>query len=93
MEHQQKEKKRKEKEDFVERAKEIADKITIEHVDQYNWRIKNGVTNEQLLDWLRILSHFISIPTSVLSETETGMFNEDIFEKINVSNPKGRDTE
>lgn len=67
------------------KAKKIVDKITIEHVDQYNWRIRKDVDNDKLLDWLRVLSHFISIPTNVLSEEELKMFDEEIFETINVS--------
>lgn len=68
-----------------QRAKEFVDKVKIERVDQYNWRMKEDLSWVQAIEALKILAHFITIPTQILSETETAMFNEELFEKINVS--------
>ena len=85
-------------EKLEERAKTIAENMKIEHIDQFNWRLRKDLTDEQVIAWMRVLSHFISIPTNILNDAEIAMFSEDIFEKINVSNhwveeQDARDTE
>ena len=69
-----------------QRAKEFVNKIEIKKTDQYNRRMKDWLSDEQVIKSMRVLSHFISIPSHILSEEETNMFDEELFEKINVTN-------
>lgn len=77
--------KKKEFKTTEDRAKEIADRTEFKVVDQYNWRMKDWLTGVQVIEAMRTLAHFISIPTQILNETETAMFDETLFEKINVT--------
>jgi len=73
------------KETIDEKAKRIAKGISMEKVDAYNWRMKKDLTWLDVIEAMRVISHFISIPTNVLNEEETKMFDEKLFEKIKVS--------
>lgn len=73
------------------KAKKIAKSMTIEKVDQFNWRMKEDLTGLEVIEAMRTLAHFISIPSHVLNEEETKMFDEKLFEKINVSNKGKKD--
>ena len=77
--------KKKEFKTIKQRAKEFVDKIKIEKVDQYNYRMKEWLSDGDVIKAFRILSHFISIPKQILNETEIAMFDESLFEEINVS--------
>jgi hypothetical protein len=68
-----------------QRAKEFVDKVELEIVDQYNWKMKEDLSDEDTLKALKVLAHFITIPERILNETETNMFNEDLFYKLNIS--------
>ena len=71
-----------------QRAKEIASRTTVEVVDQMNWRIKEEwLTQEQKIEAMYKIFHFITIPDKVLNDTEKLIFTEapDLFEQINVT--------
>lgn len=68
-----------------QRAKEFVDKVKIEKVDQFNWKMKEDLNDEQSLKALKVLAHFITIPTQILNETEEQMFTDELFYKLNVT--------
>jgi len=68
-----------------QRAKEFVDKVKIERVDQFNWKMKEDLNDEQSLKALKVLAHFITIPTQILNETEEQMFTDELFYKLNVT--------
>ena len=79
--------KKKEFKPLKQRAKEIAERITIEKVDQYNRKIKKELTLEQKVEAMYKMFNFITIPDNVLNDTERKTFEEslELFDKINVS--------
>lgn len=79
--------KKKEFKPLKQRAKEIAERITIEKVDQYNWKIKKELTLEQKVEAMYKMFNFITIPDNILNDIERETFEEslELFEKINVS--------
>lgn len=78
--------KKKEFKTLETRAKDIVKKIDFEKKDQFNWTMKKWLDDKKSLEALKVLAHFISIPSHILNETETKMFDEEMFEKINVTN-------
>lgn len=77
--------KKKEFKTVKQRAKDIVERADLKMVDRFNWKMKEWLSNEQAIEALKTISHFITIPTSILSETEMDMFKEELFEQIKVS--------
>lgn len=67
------------------KAKDIASRMTIEKKDVYNWKIKDDLSNEDFINAVRVIMNFITIPTGILNEDETKLFDENLFFKLKVS--------
>jgi len=78
--------KKKEFKTIKQRAKEFVDKIDFKFEDQYHWRRREELTDEQIIQVMRVLSKFLTIPTHILNEEEQQMFDDVLFEKINMTN-------
>jgi len=77
--------KKKEFKTVKQRAKEIVERSDIKMVDRYNWKMKKWLTPVESLEALIVLANFITIPTNILNEEESKMFDERLFEQIKVS--------